>query len=34
MAEPTGEHATTLWFGTAVRHPRAHWTTALMPFHR
>lgn len=34
MAEPTGEHATTLWFGRAVRHPDRALVTALMPFHR
>lgn len=34
MAEPTGESATTLWFGSAVRHPEGALVTALMPFHR
>ena len=34
IAEPTGEHATTLWFGSAVRHPGRALVTALMPLHR
>jgi len=29
-----GEHATTLWFGSAVRHPEGALVKALMPFHR
>lgn len=34
MAKPTGEHATILWFSSAVRHPDRALVTALMPLHR